>query len=249
MEKPENDVEKKINNIIDDFLSREDKQKTDNIHYPSEIPYCYRKNYYSRRSPIPFTKDTKRIFQVGNIFHNFITLILKKSFEMRLTDSERSVTIIADAENDIDIRGRLDNLVIVNPEETGEELSIFEVKSSANISKMKKAQSHHILQLQPYLRALQLKHGHIVYVEKNTLQVKVFEVPYDKEIFLKVVARAKHLGNYLKLNKLPEPEGKIIKDWQCGYCDYKEMCDLNYNPPEDGDFKEFKERKNKPDKF
>jgi len=235
MDENDKKVEDLINNIIDNFLDREEKEKEPFSFYPSEIPYCQRKNYYSRKAPIPFDKKTKRIFHTGNLYHNFITYLLKHNFEdTKLLDSERSVTIIAEPEYDVDIRGRLDNLVLINLDnEKGEkEKTIFEVKSSSSIQFLKEPQKHHVMQLTPYLRALQLKKGYIVYVEKNTLQTKVFPVKYDKEIFLNVVKRARDLAKHLRENTLPEAEGKVLKDWQCKYCPkgYKEMCDKEYNP-------------------
>ena len=215
-----------INKIIDDFLDREDKERSETVFYPSELPYCYRKNYYNFKCPILFDTETKRIFHVGNIFHNFITFLLKRSFETKLLDSERSLTIIVDPIHDIDIRGRLDNLVILQDEN---EKTIFEVKSTSNISFMKEAQKHHKMQIIPYLRALQLTKGYIVYVEKNTLKVKVFPVEYDKKIFLEVVERAEKLAKHLRENTLPEPEGRE-STWECNLCKYKEMCDSDKNP-------------------
>jgi CRISPR-associated exonuclease Cas4 len=217
-----------VDKMIDDFLEKDDKEKNDNVFYPSELPYCKRKNYYSRRCNIPFDAETKRLFHMGNLIHNFITFLLKKNFEGKLIDSERSLTVIADAEHDIDIRGRLDNLVMIN-DESGSEKTIFEVKSTANISFMKEAQEHHVMQITPYLRALQMKKGYIVYVEKNTLKTKVFPVEYNKEIFLKLVNRAKDIAKHLRENTLPEADGKKSK-WECNYCSYKTQCDNNYNP-------------------
>jgi CRISPR/Cas system-associated exonuclease Cas4 (RecB family) len=107
---------------------------------------------------------------------------------------------------------------------------------------MKEAQKHHKMQIIPYLRALQLPKGYIVYVEKNTLKTKVFPVEYDKKIFLEVVERAKKLAKHLKEGSLPEPEGRS-SSWECKFCSgYKEMCDLNYNPNEHGEWEKFKKR-------
>jgi len=225
-------VSELVDKMIDGFLDKESKVKEDTTFYPSEISYCKRKNYYGRRCKIPFDKETLRTFQVGNLIHNFISYLLKKNLETKLLDSERSLTVIANAEEDIDIRGRLDNLVLVNTGE-GSEKTIFEVKTSSNIQYMKEAQEHHVMQITPYLRALQLKKGYIIYVEKNTLKTKVFPVEYDKKIFLELVKRTREIAKHLRENSLPEPEGRK-SSWECSMCLYRDKCDKDYNPVKGG---------------
>jgi len=42
------EIDAMVNKIIDDFLDRQEtKERSETCFYPSELPYCVRKNYYN----------------------------------------------------------------------------------------------------------------------------------------------------------------------------------------------------------
>ena len=71
------------------------------------------------------------------------------------------------------------------------------------------------------------EHGVILYVDKNTLQSKVFEIPFDEHKSAEISDKFSFLHKSLVNDSLPEAEAKAVKDmnWMCGFCEYKNKCD------------------------
>ena len=63
--------------LIDTFLSRGTSWKTVGRYYPSEIGSCLRKTWYSYKEPKETDTNLIRIFEAGNILHEFIEEVLK----------------------------------------------------------------------------------------------------------------------------------------------------------------------------
>lgn len=209
-----------FNEIIDDGLTKEHKPLEVGIYYPSTIGGCLRKNYYNFvLPPKPTPKDKQRIFAIGNLFHWFITDILRRSPRFKHVNSERSVTIpYDDLESHFVLHGRADDIVV--GEENGEKF-VIEVKSAKFPPKI--PQTAHILQLQFYLRAFNCQKGYLLYVQKDNGNLAFFEIRYDQPTYYEVINRSKTLHKCLLGKKLPEPEGRT-SSWECNYCDWKEEC-------------------------
>ena len=211
-----------FNQMIDKYLHREVRPRTDGRYYPSEIGSCIRKVWYGYKKPKERPNDVIKIFQMGNMIHDFIADVLKseKNPEIELLKSE-----VPFRENieDFMIAGRLDDVLMIK--ESGRTV-LVEVKSTKMVSMAKEPQESHLMQLQIYLHFLKLRYGMIVYVEKNTLQTKWFNVEYDAQKAEDAIKRFKRLHLAVKNDEIPEPEAKMTpgKEWECGYCDWKEEC-------------------------
>jgi CRISPR/Cas system-associated exonuclease Cas4 (RecB family) len=79
------------------------------------------------------------------------------------------------------------------------------------------------------MEATGVHNGIVLYVDKNTLKSKVFEIKFDSAKAAEIFDRFKSLHESLKKNELPEAEAKEAKDmnWMCKYCEYKNKCDEN----------------------
>jgi CRISPR-associated exonuclease Cas4 len=86
----------------------------------------------------------------------------------------------------------------------------------------------HVSQLNLYLYALPNSEGTLLYVNKNTLETKQFDVKPDKEMLNESFQRAQTLDTHLKTKTFPVAEAKMTKDmnWLCNpkYCPYTEQC-------------------------
>lgn len=209
--------------LVDSHISREHRPKQIGRYYPSEVGSCLRKLWYSYKYPLEVDSDLLKIFEAGNIIHGFVVEVLKseKNKEVELLKSEMPFKIETE---DFVVSGRVDDLVLVKS--SGKSV-LVEVKSTKDLSFVKKPQTNHVMQLMFYMEATGVHNGIILYIDKNNLKSKVFEVEFDHHRAAEIFDRFKFLHKHLKEDVVPEAEAKGIDDikWMCKYCEYKEKCD------------------------
>ena len=209
-----------FNKLIDNHLARENKPKSIGRYYPSEIAGCMRKTYFSYKNPKQTDAKLNRIFEAGNMLHEFITEVIKseKNPEIELIRSELPIEI---KEKDFIISGRIDNLVLVKIDN---KLALVEVKSIKFLPK--EYRKEHETQLQLYMKALGIHEGIILYIQKDNLETRTFNIKFSKKQADKIIERFQELHKALTKDKLPEAEAKQDKDksWMCDYCNYAEEC-------------------------
>jgi len=211
-----------FNWFVEKYLHREFKPKQIGRYYPSEIGNCIRKVWFSYKYPIQIKSDLIKIFEMGNILHNFVVNVLKseKNPEVELLESEMPFKIDM---GDFLISGRIDNLLLLK--ENSKKI-LVEVKSTSSIKSITEPMSHNVMQLQLYMHALNIHDGTLLYVEKNTLKSKVFYVEFKQEIANHALERFRLLHKFLNDDIAPIAEAKNNgKKWECNYCDYREMCE------------------------
>lgn len=208
--------------LIDKHLMQERRPKSVGRYYPSEIGYCIRKVWYTYNHPTEIEPELRRVFELGNILHDFIVQVIKsdKTPEVELLQAEMPFKFPF---NDFLISGRIDDLMLLK---AGRKKILVEVKSSKSVQRIKGPMAHHKTQLQFYMYATRVHNGMLLYVDKTTLETKGFAVKFSpkkaKQILNKFRALHKHLTN----NSLPTAEAKKKKEtkWMCSYCEYKEKC-------------------------
>lgn len=215
-----------FNKLIDKHLLREHKPKEIGKYYPSEIGSCIRKTWFSYKKPREVKAELIRIFEAGNMLHEFISEVIRseKNPEVELIKDEMPIKV---QEGDFVISGRIDNLVLIK---MGNKEVLVEVKSTKFLKE--KPSEEHAMQLQFYMHATGILDGILLYIQKDNLQTKWFNIPYDKEAAEDVIRRFKLLDKCLKLNEMPPPEALFnpFMRWMCDYCDYREECFANAKP-------------------
>lgn len=212
-----------FDSMIDRYLYREFKQKEIGRYYPSEIGSCLRKVWFSYKQPKETPKELRRIFEAGNILHDFVARVLQseKNPEVELIQSE--IPLRVDNLGFV-ISGRIDDLLLVKKD--GRKV-LVEVKSCKSLQYVDKPNPTYVAQLQFYMWALRIHYGIILYVEKNTLNSKVFAVEYDEGHAQEILERFRCLDEHLQHEKMPPPEAKMKPEiaWMCRFCDWKKACD------------------------
>ncbi len=214
-----------FNELIERYLEREIEEKKIGKYYPSEIGKCLRNLYYSYKYPMKVGPRLLKIFELGNIMHDFIVKVLQsdKNPEVELIGAE--VPIKLDM-GDFVISGRIDDLIVLKS--NGEKV-LVEVKSCRDIRKVASPQNAHLIQLQFYMHVTGIKQGILLYVDKGTLETKSFNVSYDPYWSELIIERFKILHESLTKDILPKPEAKLIPElsWMCDFCEYREKCEKN----------------------
>ena len=208
--------------LTENYFKKEMRVKVIGRYYPSEAGQCLRKAYYSFINPKETDLELTKIFEAGNIVHDFVSKVFEsdKNPDVELLESETSFGIPID---DFVISGRIDNLILLKEQD---KKVLVEVKSTKAIDYLESPQESHIMQLQLYLHARKMQEGVLVYVEKNTLKSKTFPVTYNASMYEAVINRFKKLHEHLKNSSTPAPESRLIegKKWMCRYCNYKTEC-------------------------
>ncbi len=212
-----------FNRMIDNFLKREHRPKSIGKYYPSEIGSCIRRVWYSYKFPMEMEPKLIRIFEVGNLMHDFVVNVLKSeknNNEIELLKSEFPFREIID---DFEISGRIDNLIMVKA--SGKQV-LVEVKSTKDVEHINEAMPHNVSQLQLYMHYLKIHDGILLYVNKNDLTAKAFDVEYSSEDAEKIIARFGSLNKMLKNDIIPKPESRESQKtiWMCRFCEYRNRC-------------------------
>ena len=80
-----------FNKLIDDYLYRKNRPKKIGRYYPSEAGSCLRKVWYSYKYPKEVDTELRKVFEMGNILHDFVVDVLKseKTPSVKLIESEK----------------------------------------------------------------------------------------------------------------------------------------------------------------
>ena len=208
-----------IDEIIDKSLEQELRERKIGHYYVSEIPYCQRNTWYKYMIPRKPEPATLRIFERGNILHDWIAETLRKSSKIKLLFNERSLIIPI---NGILLRGRLDNLILLKNQN---KKYVVEVKATANINFTKKVSKHHLMQITPYMMIEECL-GIVIYIDSRYLTTKEFIVELDWKIWNEIKERATTLHAFLLDKKLPPKEALLTsgRGWECNFCLYRKEC-------------------------
>ena len=209
-----------FNELIDTYLARRMSRKTQGRYYPSEIGSCLRKTWYSYKQPKATETALIRIFEAGNMLHEFIEEVLKseKNPNVELLGTEIPIKLY---HKDFLISGRIDNLILVKIEN---KKFLVEVKSCKFLPK--EFRKEHETQLQLYMHALEVSDGIILYIQKDNLQTKSFEIKHTPEKASQILERFESIHDSLTKNQIPEAEAKHDENkvWLCNNCPWKEEC-------------------------
>ena len=212
--------------LIETHLKRERKQKQIGRYYPSEIGSCIRKVWYSYKYPLEIEPDRLKVFEIGNILHEFIIQVFKSEKNADLIKFLNSELPFKLEQKDFVISGRLDDIVVATEDSRK---IIIEVKSIKDVRFVNKPNKHHVMKLQFYMHVTGIKNGILLYVDKTNLKTKAFEIPYDEKHSMDILKRFSSLHELLKKDVLPIDEAKRSKEtvWMCNMCEYRAKCDRN----------------------
>jgi CRISPR/Cas system-associated exonuclease Cas4 (RecB family) len=211
-----------FNKMILNHIKREWRPKGIGKYYPSEAGMCIRKTWFSYKYPQEVDPELLKIFEMGNIIHDFVVDVLKseKNPEVELLKTELPFKEKID---DFEVSGRVDDLILVKI--SGKNV-IVEVKSTSDADYVKEASPHNIMQLQLYMHFTGVHNGILLYVGKKDLKSKVFVIDYDEQKALEIIERFKKLHACLTKDVIPDPEARETKykSWMCRYCEYFNRC-------------------------
>jgi CRISPR/Cas system-associated exonuclease Cas4 (RecB family) len=221
-----------LKEIIDNFyLENERGSYPQKRFYVTDAGKCPRSVFFKfKQAPCrDLEPRILRLFDHGNYIHELIIKALSGQKVLRGDE----VNIPA---NNL-ISGRADALIQVDGQDY-----IVDIKSINSISfrTLKEPSVEYIYQLQLYLHFFQIKQGVLLYVNKDTQDLKEFFLEYDEALCQQLLDQLQELGGQIEANQVPARLEEWPSNGQCRYCQYKEVCSMV--GPDQVSWDEFKER-------
>ncbi|PJA84072.1 MAG: hypothetical protein CO145_02540, partial [Candidatus Nealsonbacteria bacterium CG_4_9_14_3_um_filter_37_13] len=86
--------------------------------------------------------------------------------------------------------------------------------------------AENVNQLQLYLHFFKIPKGILLYVNKDTLELKEFLVNYNPTLAQALLKDLAILKSKLNANIIPQRLPEYPENWQCQYCQFKEICSM-----------------------
>lgn len=217
-----------LKDLIDKFYLDRQRDKEQHHFYITDAGKCARALFFKFKN-VP-KKDIEpnilRLFDHGDHIHQLI---------MKPLLSIREIHVVA-AEVNIPpqelISGRADAII-----SDGKDLYVLDIKSmnSMVFNKLIEPKEENIDQIQLYLHYFKIRKGILLYVNKDNQQLKDFIVNYDKKRALSLLSTLKEVKKKIDKNIVPDRFFGFPQDWQCRYCQFKEICltagagEINWN--------------------
>ncbi|MEK7104179.1 MAG: hypothetical protein AAB842_02125, partial [Patescibacteria group bacterium] len=83
-----------------------------------------------------------------------------------------------------------------------------------------------LYQIQLYLHYFKIKKGILLYIDKDRQEIKEFIVQYDGSLVEQLLLGFTQLNKKIETNTLPVALFDYPTNWQCGYCQYRQICDM-----------------------
>jgi len=208
-----------LKEVLDQFYLDRQRDKEQNHFYITDAGKCGRSIFFKFKKAPREDMEARilRMFEHGDSIHQLI---------MRPLIATRDVHVVA---SEVDIRpkelvsGRADAII-----SNGEELFVLDIKSmnSMVFRKLTKPKEENVYQIQLYLHFFKIAKGILLYVNKDSLELKEFVVDYDKKTAENLLESLKDLKEKIDENVIPERVPDYPESWQCKYCQFRDICSL-----------------------
>ena len=208
-----------LREIIDKFYLDKQKDKNQHHFYISDAGKCPRSIFFKFKSAP--RKDIEanilRLFDHGDHIHQLIMNSLLSSRDIHIVASEVNIP-----PQEL-ISGRADAII-----SDGKDLHVLDIKSinSMGFRYLNQPKEENINQIQLYLYYFRIKKGILLYVNKDDQQLKEFPVIYNQAQAQSLLEELAGLKKQIDSNTIPSRFPGYPSNWQCKYCQFKEICKI-----------------------
>ena len=209
----------KLRELINQYYRNQKKDREQHHFYITDAGKCSRTVFFKFKKA-PAEAMEPRILMMFDHGDHIHQLIMKPLLGIR------GVQVVA-AEVNIPpqelITGRADAIL-----SDGKELYVLDIKSiNGQIFKsLNEPKAEHLNQIQLYLHFFQQKKGILLYVNKDTQELREFPVDYDSKIAQDLLRQLSELKTKIDANIIPPRIPVWPEGWQCQYCQFKEICQM-----------------------
>ena len=211
-----------LREIIDKFYLDSEKDKKDKEQksfYISEAGKCPRQIFFKfKNAPKKeFEAHFLRLFDHGDHMHQLIMKSLLSTRDIHVVASEVNIP-----PQEL-VRGRADAVL-----SDGKNLYVLDIKSmnSMVFRTLSEPKPENVNQLQLYLHYFRIPKGILLYVNKDSLDLKEFIVDYDQNAAQSLLDGLANLKKQIDANIIPPRISDYPSSWQCRYCQLREVCDM-----------------------
>jgi len=204
-----------LKELIDQFYTDRERDREQHHFYITDAGKCPRAIFFKFKN-VPREKiapEVLRMFDHGDyiqmqIISNLFSLGIVRASEVKIPPQEL-------------ISGRADAIITLN-----NELYVVDFKSmnSMVFKNLDQPKEDNLNQIQLYLRYFKIPKGILLYINKDTLELKEFLVEYNPTVAQKLLKDLSELKIKIDSNIVPDRIPDYPENWQCQYCQFKEIC-------------------------
>lgn len=217
-----------LKEIIDKFYLDRQKYREQHHFYITDAGKCSRAIFFKFKNAPRKEMEAKilRMFDHGDHIHQLIMRSLISTRDIHVISSEVGIP-----PQEL-ISGRADAII-----SDGKEQYVLDIKSmnSMVFRTLEYPKEENIDQIQLYLHFFKILKGILLYVNKDTQELKEFIVKYDKKRSQSLLDVLIKLKTKIDSNIIPSRMSVYPNNWQCRYCQYKKICviggekEINWN--------------------
>ena len=206
-----------LKELIDKFYLDRERDREQHHFYITDAGKCPRAIFFKFKN-VPREKMEPRVLRMFDhgdyiqmqILNTLFSLGIVRASEVKIPPQEL-------------ISGRADAIVTLD-----NELYVVDFKSmnSMIFKNLTQPKEDNINQLQLYLHFFKISKGILLYVSKDNLELKDFLVEYDKARAEKLLKGLSDLKIKIETDVVPGAIAGYPADWQCQYCQFKEICEI-----------------------
>ena len=206
-----------LKELIDKFYLDRQKDREQHHFYITDAGKCGRAIFFKFKN-VPREKMEARVLRMFD-HGDYI--------QMQILSILLSLGIVRASEVNIPpqelVSGRADAICTL-----GNELYVVDFKSmnSMVFKNLQEAKAENVNQLQLYLHFFKIPKGILLYVNKDTLELKEFLVNYNPTLAQALLKDLAILKSKLNANIIPQRLPEYPENWQCQYCQFKEICSM-----------------------
>ncbi len=229
-----------LKELIDQFYLDREKAKTkDQIKfYITDAGKCQRAVFFKFKKAPKEKMEARvlRLFEHGDYIHRLILNTLFSSGVVRASEVNIPSQKI--------ISGRADAIFSWE-----NELYVLDIKSinSFIFKGLIQPKRENVNQLQLYLHFFNIQKGVLLYVNKDTQELKEFIVIYERDLAESLLKELEGLKNKIDSNVVPARLSDFPENKECQFCQFREIC--GSGPAKEVSWLELKRKIQKQDSF
>lgn len=204
-----------LKELLDKFYLDRQRDREQHHFYITDAGKCGRAVFFKFKN-VPREKMDARVLRMFD--HG-------DYMQMQILSSLFSLGIVRASEVNIPpqelVSGRADAIVTLN-----NELYVVDFKSmnSMIFKNLEAAKGENINQIQLYLHFFKIPKGILLYINKDTLELKEFLVQYNPALAQSLLKNLEVLKTKIDTNIIPQGLPDYPQNWQCKYCQFREIC-------------------------
>lgn len=204
-----------LKELIDKYYSDRQRDREQHHFYITDAGRCGRAIFFKFKN-VPREKMEPRVLRMFD-HGDYI--------QMQILNTLFSLGIVRASEINIPpqelVSGRADAIITLN-----NELYVVDFKSmNGNIFRNLTApKEENVNQLQLYLHFFRVPKGILLYMSKDTSELKEFMVQYDPLWAKTLLDDLAQLKKKIDVDVIPDRISDFPDNWQCQYCQFREIC-------------------------